>query len=86
MISHCNDDNEEIGCTSLHNVAMADCTYNANYHNYNDHDAASQLCGLGQGLCNVGPPPTNDDVEGEEKGGNDYAHCLNQRMCSICLD
>ncbi len=36
FISHCNDDDEEIGCASLHNVATADNTYNVDYHNYDN--------------------------------------------------
>ena len=84
FISCCHNDNKEIGCTSsLHDVATADRACNADYHDYDDHNAPSQLCGLGWGVWNVCPHPTKDDGEDEEKGGNDYAHCLNQRTCSI---
>ncbi len=86
FISHCNDNNEEIGSASLLDIVTVDCAYNKDYHNYDNCDAPSQSHGLGQGLCNVCPPPTKDDGEGEEKGSDDYAHCFNQRMCSICLD
>ncbi len=86
FISCCHNDNKEIGCTNLHSVALVDCAYDEDYHDYNNRDALSQSRGLGRGLCNVCPPPTKDDGEGEENGGNDYAHCFNQRTCSICLD
>ncbi len=79
-------EDDEISCASLNYVMMADHAYDADYHDYYNCDALSQTCGLGLGLCNVCPPPTKNDGEDEEKWGHDYAHCFNQRMCSICLD
>jgi hypothetical protein len=48
LISCHNNHNEKTGCVStLHNVATADHPYNADYHNYDDCNALSQLRGLG---------------------------------------
>jgi hypothetical protein len=46
FISCQTNNDKEIGhASSLHNVVMANCTYDADYLNYNDCDAPSQLSG-----------------------------------------
>ncbi len=45
FISCHDDEDKEISHASLHGIAMADCTYNADYHNYGNHDTPSHCTG-----------------------------------------
>ncbi len=67
FISCRDDDDKEISHASPHGIAMADRAYDADYHNYGNCDAPSQLHGLGRGLCNICPPSTKDDGEGKKR-------------------